>query len=152
MLWNSYTRYPELRENADDNANFLRALDEISGHSHGKEDKGAPLSDRHATILDASLRRRPSSEGVRLTCNKINIPNNMPNLSVPVTNSAITKAISVGGRHLDTWLFHTNSLLTKALVPIPQCVRDVGEKKGKFISCYLEGLLASTVNYINHIL
>lgn len=96
------TRYHELRENADDNANFLRALDEISGHFHGKEDKGAPLSDRLATILDASLRRRPSSEGVRLTCNKINIPNNMPNLSVPVTNSAITKAISVGGRHLDT--------------------------------------------------
>ena len=149
---------PDPREDAeDDDAGFLRALDELSGHFHGEEGKGPPLSDRLATILDASMRRRPSSEGVKLICNKIKLPSNVPNLLVPATNSAIAKAMSVGGRLLDTRLFHTNSLLTKALVPIAQCVSDIGEKKGQSVNCYLDGLnnsvrlLASAVNYVNHL-
>lgn len=114
------------------------------------------MSERLATILNTSLRRRPSSEGVKLTCSKIKLPSNVPNLSVPSTNSAITKAMSAGGKLLDTRLYHRNSLLAKALVPIAQCVSDIGEKPGKPISHYLKGLnnsirlLASAVNYVNH--
>ena len=58
---------------------------------------------------------------------------------------------------LDTKLFHTNSLLTKALVPIAQCLSDIGERKGQLVSHYLDGLngsvrlLASAVNYINQL-
>ncbi|MPC44754.1 hypothetical protein E2C01_038433 [Portunus trituberculatus] len=52
-------------------------------------------------------------------------------------------------------LFHTNRLLSKVLVPVAQCISDVGEGKGKPVSSYLEGLnnslrlLASAVNYVN---
>ncbi|MPC13776.1 hypothetical protein E2C01_006520 [Portunus trituberculatus] len=65
--------------------------------------------------------------------------------------------MSTGGKLLDTCLFHTNSLLTKALVPIARCVSDIGDRKAKSIGCYLEGLnnsirlLASAVNYINQL-
>lgn len=141
----------------EDNAEYLKALDELSGHFHGEEEKGEPLFDGLASVLDTSLRRRPSSEGVKLTCGKIKLPSNVPNLSVPVTNSAIIKAMSAGGRLLDTKLFHTNSLLTKALVPIARCLSDIGERKGQLISHYLDGLnssvrlLASAVNYINQL-
>lgn len=141
----------------EDNAEYLKALDELSGHFHGEEEKGEPLFDGLASVLDASLRRRPSSEGVKLACGKIKLPSNVPNLSVPVTNSAILKAMSAGGRLLDTKLFHTNSLLTKALVPIARCLSDIGERKGQLVSHYLDGLngsvrlLASAVNYINQL-
>ena len=77
---------PDPREDAEDNVDILRALEELSGHFHGKEDNGVSLPDRLATVLDASLRRRPSSEGVKLTCNKIKPPSNVPNLAVSVTN------------------------------------------------------------------
>ena len=43
---------PALREDVgEDNAGFLRALDELSGYFHGEEQKGEPLSGRLATIL-----------------------------------------------------------------------------------------------------
>ena len=48
--------------------------------------------------------------------------------------------MSAGGELLDIRLFHTNSILTKALVPIAQCVSDIGERKGHTVSYYLEGL------------
>ena len=77
-----------------DDAMFLRALEELKDHFHGQEEKGEPLFDRLAAILDASLRRRPTSEGVKLSCNKIKLPSNVPDLTVPTTNSAIAKAIA----------------------------------------------------------
>lgn len=141
----------------EDNADFLRALEDLSGHFHGEEEKGEPLSDRLATILDASLRRRPSADSVKQTCSKIKLPSNVPNLAVPVTNSAITKAMSVGGRLVDSRLSHTNGLVCKALVPIVQCINDIGEKSSKPLASYLEGLnisvrlMTSVINYINHL-
>ncbi|XP_045137191.1 uncharacterized protein LOC123519752 [Portunus trituberculatus] len=142
-------------EGADED--FLRALSDLSGHFHGEEKKGDPLSDQLATILNASLRRRPLSESVKLTCGKIKLPSNVPNLAVPVTNAAITKAMSVNGRLVDTKLFQTNCLLTKALVPIAVCLDDIGKKKDKSLACYLDGLnsclrlLTSAVNYLNQL-
>lgn len=41
---------------------------------------------------------------------------------------------------MDARLTHINGLLVKALVPFTQCVSDVGEKKGKTVNHYLEGL------------
>ena len=79
-------------------ADFLRALGDLSGHFHGEEEKGDPLADNLATILNASLRRRPMSESVKLTCGKIKLPSNVPNLAVPVTNAAIIMAMNVNGR------------------------------------------------------
>ena len=38
---------------------LLKALGDLSGHFHGEKEKGDPLSDLLATILNASLRRRP---------------------------------------------------------------------------------------------
>ena len=139
----------------DDDA-FSKALGDLSAHFHGEEEKGEPLSDRLASILNDSLRRRPSSEGIKLTCSKIKLPSNVPNLCVPATNTAISQALSAGGKLLDSRLCQTTSLLTKALVPITQCVSDIGEKTGKPLSHYLEGfnnsirLLVSAVNFLNH--
>ena len=138
-------------------AEFQKALAEFAGHFHGEEETGEPLSDRLAAILNASLRRRPSSDGVKLTCDKIKLPGNVPNLKVPATNPAITKAMSVGGKLVDTRLSLTNKLLTKALVPIACCINDIGDRKEKPLNSYLDGLnnslrlLASAVNYINQL-
>ena len=141
----------------NNNAEFLRALEELSGHFHGEEEKGEPLSEHLATILNASLRRWPTFEGVKLTCSKIKLPSNVPNMTVPTTNPAISKAMSVGGKLIDARLSHTNTLLTKTLVPVAQCISDIGERKGKLVNHYLEGLnnslrlLTSAVNYVNHL-
>ena len=141
----------------EDNSDFLKALDELSGHFHGEEEKGEPLSERLATILNSSLRRRPTSEGVKLACGKIKLPSNVPNLTVPSTNAALTKAMSVGGRLIDARLVYTNGLISKALVPIAQCISDIGERKGGSINSYLHGLnnslrlLTSSVNFLNHL-
>ncbi|KAK4316176.1 hypothetical protein Pmani_012685 [Petrolisthes manimaculis] len=65
--------------------------------------------------------------------------------------------MSVGGNLIDARLFHTNGLISKALIPVAECISDIGEKKGKTINCFLEGLnnslrlLTSVVNYINHL-
>lgn len=107
-----------------------------------------------ASILDLSLRRQPSSDGVKSTCGKIKPPSNVPSLKVPMTNTAITKAMSIGGRLIDTRLSLTNGLITKALIPIAHCTNDIGEKNGRTIQYYLEGLnstlrlLTSTVKYV----
>lgn len=140
-----------------DKADFLKALGELSNHFHGEEEKGEPLADCLANILNASLRRRPTSEGVKSTSGKIKLPSNVPNLTVPATNKAITSAMSFAGKLIDTRLFLTNGLLTKAIVPVAQCISDVGEGKGKTVSYYLEGLnnslrlLSSAVNYVNQL-
>lgn len=52
---------------SEEDADFLKALEDFSGHFHGEEEKGEPLSDRLATILTASLRRRPSQGSVKAT-------------------------------------------------------------------------------------
>lgn len=138
----------------DEDDAFSKALGELSAHCHGEEETGEPLSERLASILNESLRRRPSSEAIKLTCSKIQLPNNVPNLCVPSTNSAITKALSTGGKLLDTRLLHTNGLLSKALVPLAQCVSDIGEKAGKPLGHYLGGfnnsMLVSAINFLNH--
>ena len=107
---------------------FLQALDEFSGTFHCEEKKGKPLSDRLASILNDSLRRRPSTEGVKTVCSKIMIPSNVPNMTVPATNSAILKAMNANGKLLDTRICYTNGVLVKALVPLARCISDVGKK------------------------
>ena len=140
-----------------DEADFLKALGDLSGHFHGEEQKGEPLSERLASILNPSLRRRPSSEGIKSTCDKIKVPSNVPNLKVPVTNTALSKAMSFGGKLIDVRLFQTNGLITKAIVPIARQISDIGDKKGKTLNSYLDGLnnslrlLSSAVNYINQL-
>lgn len=69
-----------------DNARILRALDKLSEYFYGEEEKGEPLSEHFATILDASLRCWSSSEGVKLTCSKIKLSSSVSNRSVPDTN------------------------------------------------------------------
>ncbi|XP_063846910.1 uncharacterized protein LOC135092380 [Scylla paramamosain] len=120
-----------------------KALDKVAGHLHGEEETGDPLSDRLAGILNASLRRWPSVDCVKLTCDKIKLPGNVSNLKVQATNPAITKAISVGGKLVDTRLSLTNKLLTKAQVPVARCINDIGDKKDKPLTSYLVGLNSS---------
>ncbi|MPC68198.1 hypothetical protein E2C01_062395 [Portunus trituberculatus] len=140
----------------EDDSDFSRALKELLGHFHGEE-KGELLAECLASILDSSLQRRPTPDGIKLTCDKIKLPSNVPNLAVPVTNAAVTKATSVGGRLVDAHLFYANGLLCKALVPVVQCISDIGEKKGKPLYGYLDGLnnslrlMTSVVNYLNHL-
>lgn len=144
-------------DESEEDADFLKALEDLTGHFHGEEEKCDPLSDSLAIILNASLRRRPSQDSVKATCEKIKLPSNVPNFKVPVTNSDVSKAMNVGGKLVDTRLSLTNGLLSKALVPIAYCVSDIGKKKGKNINFYLDGLnnslrlLTSAVNYINQL-
>uniref|UniRef100_A0A0P4WG63 Reverse transcriptase domain-containing protein n=1 Tax=Scylla olivacea TaxID=85551 RepID=A0A0P4WG63_SCYOL len=65
-------------------------------------------------------------------------------MTVPVTNAAITKAMSVGGKLLDTRLCHTSGMLVKALVPIARCISNIGQKTGKPITSYLNDLNESS--------
>ncbi|KAK3890876.1 hypothetical protein Pcinc_005176 [Petrolisthes cinctipes] len=147
---------PSLQTDVDD-ASFLRVLDELSDCFHGDEPKGDPLSDRLASILNVSLRRRPNSDTVKTTCSRLKVPNNVPNMKVPETNSAITKVMNVGGKLLDARLAHTNNILLRALVPLAICISNIGEKTGKPLNTYLEGfndslrLVVSAFNYINQL-
>ncbi|KAK3868375.1 hypothetical protein Pcinc_026224 [Petrolisthes cinctipes] len=144
---------PSLQTDVDD-ASFLRTLDDCF---HGDEPKGDPLSDRLASILNVSLRRRPNSDTVKTTCSRLKVPNNVPNMKVPETNSAITKVMNVGGKLLDARLAHTNNILLRALVPLAICISNIGEKTGKPLNTYLEGfndslrLVVSAFNYINQL-
>lgn len=47
-------------------AAFQKALNELAGHFHGKEETGNPLSNHLVCILNASLRGHPSSDSVKL--------------------------------------------------------------------------------------
>ncbi|MPC48803.1 hypothetical protein E2C01_042586 [Portunus trituberculatus] len=140
-----------------DDTDFLKALEDLSGHFQGEEEKGEPLFECLAAILNSSLRHCPSFGAVKATCGKMKIPRNVPNLKLPTTNTAITKAFSLGSKFIDVGLLHTNGLIAKALVPIACCINDIGEKKGQNINCHLDGLnnslrlLSSTVHYVNHL-
>ncbi|MPC67220.1 hypothetical protein E2C01_061389 [Portunus trituberculatus] len=142
-----------------DNAGFLHALEELSDNFQGEEEKKSELLSEHmVAILNASLRCRLSSDGVKSTCSKIKLSSNMPNLFVPATTSAITSAMTIiGDKLIDMQLFYTNGLLSKALVPVAQCISDIKEGKEKPVSSYLEGfnnslrLLASAVNFVNQL-
>lgn len=132
-------------------------MDELSDCFHGEEPKGDPVSDRLASILNVSLRRRPNGDNVKATCNHLKVPNNIPNMKVPQTNPAVTKVMSVGGKLLDARLTNTNNLPLKALVPSAHYINDIGEKTGKPLNAYLEDfnnslrLVVSAFNYINQI-
>ncbi|MPC71124.1 hypothetical protein E2C01_065393 [Portunus trituberculatus] len=147
---------PANPDTGGDNADFLCALEELSGHFQGEKEKGEPHSEHLATILNVSLRCRLCSDGMKSTCSTIKFSSNVPNLSVPATNSAVTSAMTVGGKLIDVQLFHTNGLSSKSLVPVAQCNNDIGERKGKPVS-NLEGLhnslrlLTSAVNYVNQL-
>lgn len=108
---------------------FQKALEDFASHFHGEEEMGDQLSERLASILNTNLRRWPSSDSVKMTCDKIKPPINVPNLKFPVTNSAVYKAMSVGGKLVDTQLSLPNGLLLKALVPVAHFLSDIGEKK-----------------------
>lgn len=142
---------------AEDDLDFLRALDDLAGCFTGEESKGEAVSERLASIVNTSLRRRPNTENVKAACSRLLVPSNVPNMKVPETNPAISRALSVGGKLLDARLAHTNALLLKALVPIIRCISDIGEKTGKSISSYLGGfndslrLVVSAFNYLNHL-
>lgn len=55
---------------------------------------------------------------MKSTCVSIKLLSNVPNLLVPVTNPAITKAMSLHGRLVDGKLFQTNGLLSKAKLTV----------------------------------
>ncbi|MPC44753.1 hypothetical protein E2C01_038432 [Portunus trituberculatus] len=65
---------PDQTKAGGDNAKFLHALEELSGYFHSKEENDEPLSVHLATILYSSLRSKPSSDGVKSACGKINSP------------------------------------------------------------------------------
>lgn len=56
----------------------------------------------------------------------------------------ITKALSLREKLIDAQLSQTNGLIAKALVPIVHCISDIGDKKGHYSSCYLDGLITLT--------
>ena len=68
-------------------------------------EKSEPLSEWLAPVLNDRL--RPLCEIIiLLTCDKLQLPNNVPDLYVLTTNNALSKALSTGGNLLDTWLYH----------------------------------------------
>lgn len=142
---------------AENDADFLKALEELASCFNGEDPKGEAVSERLASIVNTSLRRRPNTENVKTTCIRLLVPSNVPNMKVPETNPVISNALSVGGKVLDARLVHTNGLLLKALVPILRCLSDIGENTCKPLASYLSGfndslrLVVSAFNYLNHL-
>lgn len=68
------------------NQTSLKPLRTSQATSMMRKQKGEPLSECLASILNASLRCHPLSEGVKVICDKIQILSNVPNLKVPTTN------------------------------------------------------------------
>lgn len=136
---------------------FQSILDDLAGSFLSKEEKGDPLSDKLANILNQSLRRRPIDENVKATAAKVKFPNNVDNLIVPVTNDDIIKAMTTGGKLQDARLARTNGILSKAIVPLARLLSDIGEKKCLSMDHYMTGLNASlrlvtaAFNYLNHL-
>lgn len=83
---------------------FQRALADLAGSFLDEEEQGEPLSENLANIHNSSLRRRPSDDKVKATAAKLNLPSNVGNLKVPLTNNNITIAMSAGGKLLDARL------------------------------------------------
>jgi hypothetical protein len=142
-------------EDEEEGQAFDRALSDLAGFFHSEEERGEPLCEKLAKVLDASLRRKPQDASVKATAAKIKIPANVPNLNVPATNDDIAKAMSQSGKLLDTHLSRTNLLLSKAIVPIAQILNDLGNKKAQKVEYYMDGLndslrlIAASFNYLN---
>lgn len=136
---------------------FQTALSDLAGSFIGEEEKGEPLADNLAQILNQSLRRRPNDESVKATAAKVKLPSNVANFQVPVTNADVTKALSMGGRLLDARVSRTSCLLTKAIVPLARLLSDFGDKKTLSLDQHVMGLnsslrlLAAAFNYMTHI-
>ena len=160
---------------SDDDAEFLRALEDLQGLFHGQEEKGESLYASLANFLDASFSRfkglvcghrppapssssssrRPSSEAVKLTCGKFLLSSIVLNLTLPI----IYCAMYVGGKLFNARLCYTYGLFTKALVPVTRCISDFGERSVHPVKHYLDGInfslrlltLTSAVFYFSHL-
>ena len=106
-------------------------------------------------MLNISLRRKPQDASVKTTAARIKLPSNVPNLKVPTTNEDVVRAMNADGKLLDGHLSRTNTLLSKALVPIVYMLNDVGTKNTKPLEKYMEGLndslrlIAASFNFLN---
>ncbi|MPC60803.1 hypothetical protein E2C01_054860 [Portunus trituberculatus] len=107
------------------------------------EEKGEPLADNLAQILNQSLRRRPNDDSVKATAAKVKLLINVDNFTLPMTNDDVAKALSLGGRLLDARVSRTTCLLSKAIVPLARFLSDFGDKKNLSLDHYVMDLNSS---------
>ncbi|MPC60141.1 hypothetical protein E2C01_054179 [Portunus trituberculatus] len=134
---------------------------ETPGHTSSLSTNKPPRCEKVLPVGEAKRKRdTQKDDGAKQQLPSVVGPSHAVNTPLPsadhsATNSAITSAMTVSGKLIDMRLFHTNGLLSKAFVPVAQCISDIEEGKGKLVSSYLEGLntrlilLASAVNYVN---
>lgn len=142
-------------DDRDTDFDFSQAIAEFAGGFSSKEEKGEPLHQDYAAVLNDSLRNKPTDSVLKPLLQAVKIPSNVPNLAVPLTNGDISKAMSNNGKLLDSHLFRTLGMISKAIVPLAQLVADVGEDKAKPTKHYFKSvnasvrILAASVNYLN---
>ena len=124
----------------DTGVDMMKALADFAGGFSSKEEKGPALHEGYATVLNDSLRGRPNEAQLRPVLEAVKLPENVPNLVVPITNPDIVKAMPANGKLLDNHLYKTNQLIAKAIVPIATFVADIGENKVKDCSGYFQSI------------
>ena len=118
------------------------------------EEKGEPLADNVAQIMNQSLHRRLNDESVKTTVAKVKLPINVDNFTVPATNAEVAKTLSHGGRPFDARMSGTTGLLSKAIVPLARLLSDFEDKQNLSVDHYVMGmnsilrLLAAACNYV----
>ena len=134
---------------------FTKALADFADCFTSKEEKGAPIHESYATILNKSLRNKPNDANIKALLQSVKIPDNVPNLTVPATNNDIMKAMPKQAKSLDYQLVRTNTLIAKAIAPLASFVADVGQKQVKPAAEYLDGInssvrmLTAAFNFLN---
>ena len=134
---------------------FSQALADLAGSFHDEEEKGEPLAEDLARILNTALRKKPVDSSVKATVSLFRLPSNVPNLTVPSTNSDISNAMSPDGKKIDSNLSQINNLLARAIVPVAGMVNDIGSGAVKETKSYLSHmnsairLMVAAFNYIN---
>ena len=136
-------------------SSFSQVLADLAGSFHDEEEKGEPLTEELARILNTALRKKPVDSAVKATVSQFKLPANVPNLTVPSTNVDISAAMSQDGKKIDSNLSQINNLLARAIVPIAGIVNAIGLGSPKDIKAYLSDmnssirLVVAAFNYIN---
>ena len=115
---------------------FDKLLTEFESHFTGEEDKGPELTTGLANIVNASLRRRPHEDHIKKLLTKQLIPNNVPNLQVPMTNTDVRKALARGPNIVDIAIRKSQLAISRAMVPVLTWLHDFGT--GETYSYYLQ--------------
>ena len=134
---------------------FEKAAVDMAAFFLNEANVGEALPDALAKLANDNLRKRPIDSKIKELAATIHCPSNVPNLKVPAVNKDVGQAMSQGTKALDLRLTNTNTLISKAMVPLLTMIKDVGLRQGKPLAEYTDELqnslrlLLAAFNYLN---